>query len=237
MQEIVPANNFPKPETCWLSAPDERSPAFFPVFARISLGVQIALRERVPATYFEELNAYRDIKKAYPMLIYEASRPFRGRVRTELTYDVLNPETLARVIRSAKLSLSELLTRAESRLNAAGWIDIANHYQPKRTQDIIDSVQRLSKSRKCFYCLIRAESVLMNALTELGGLGALKPKEQDRRLATFEKRWSFQLRRLYPGTDFLWLAPFLLDAATQALLSFQSGPSGTPADEQLDSAP
>jgi hypothetical protein len=227
MQAILPGNNFPKPEACWLSAPDERSPAFFQAFARISLALQVALRERIPATYFGDLNAYCDVKKSYPMLIYEASRPFRGRVRTELTYDVLNPETLARVIRSAKLSLGELLTRAESRLQAEGWIDIANHYQAKRVQEIIDSVQRLSKSRKCFYALIRAESVLMNALTELGGLGGLRPKEQDRRLALFEKRWSFQLRRLYPGTDFLWLAPFLLDAATQALLAFQSGPPGT----------
>lgn len=227
MQEIVPGNNFPKPEACWLSAPDERSPAFFPAFARISVAVQAALRERVPAAYFEDLNVYRDVKKAYPMLIYQASRPFRGRVRTELTYDVLNPERLARVIRSAKLGLGELLTGAESRLRAEGCVDVAKHYQARHVQEIIDSVQRLSKSRKCFYALIRAEGVLMNALTELGGLRGLRPKDQARRLASFEKRWSFQLRRLYPGTDFLWLAPFLLDAATQALLAFQTGPPGT----------
>lgn len=222
MPVIVPESDFPKLEACWLLAPSEFSPAFFPAFAKISLAVQATLRERVPWAYFDDLTNYHDLKRAYPMLIYQASRPFRARVRSELTYDVLNSELLARVIRSAKLNLADLLTTAEQRLQDAGSADIAKHYQARRAQDIIDFVQRLSKSRRCFSVLIRAESVLMNALTSLGGLGDLRPKEQARRVASFEKRWTYQLRRLYPGTDYLWLAPALLTAATEALLAFQS---------------
>ena len=67
----------------------------------------------------------------------------------------------------------------------------------------------------------------MNALVELGGLGGCPAKEQARRVASFEKKWNFQLRRLYPGMDFIWLAPALLDAATQALLSCQSSNLGS----------
>ena len=156
------------------------------------------------------------------MLIYQASRPFRARVRTDLTYDVLNPGTMARLIRTAKPVLADLLAPAEGRLREAGWDEVADQYRAKRAPAIIEDVQRLSKSRRCLFVLVRAESVLINALIELGGLGNCKPREQARRIALFEKRWSFQLRRLYPGTDFQWLAPALMDTATRALQEFQN---------------
>jgi hypothetical protein len=212
---------FPKPDSCWLDAPGERNPDFLPAFARISAALQSALRERVPAAYFENLDALRNIQRAYPMLIYQASRPFRARIRTDLTYDVLNPGTMARLIRSAKAILPDLLANVETRLCQAGWDEVAELYRARRASAIIDDVQRLSKSRKCLFILIRAESVLINALIELGGLGNFKPREQARRTALFEKRWSYQLKRLYPGTDFLWLAPSLMSSATEALRSFQ----------------
>jgi hypothetical protein len=230
MRSEDPADNFPQPGEAWLRAPDERSPDFFPAFARIS----VALRDRVPAAYFEKLENYRETKKAYPMLIYRSSRPFRARMRTELNYDVLNPAALARVFRSARQCLPELLTRTENLLSEAGCYDLTRYYQAKRTVEIIDSVQRLSKSRRCLYVLIRSESVLVNALIELGGLGALTARNQIKRTAAFKKRWSFQLRRLYPGTDFLSLAPALLESATQALVEFLNRPAASGDDSVPD---
>ncbi len=232
MHPNLPGSNFPPLGESWLLAPGERSAGFFPAFARISVALQRALRQRVPAAYFENLENFRDTKKAYPMLVYRASRPFRARMRTDLTYDVLNPATLARVFRSAKQCLPELLPEIEIRLRAAGWDDIARPYQPKRSADIVDSVQRLSKSRRCLYVLIRCESMLMNALIDLAGLGTLRPKHQLQRTAAFEKRWSFELRRIYPGIDCLSLAPALLDAATEALIGHLSPPAG-PQDEPV----
>ncbi len=217
MQAIIPGVNFPKPGSCWLSAPGERDPAFFPSFARISLAIQAVLRERVPASYFQPLDSFRDVKRAYPMLVYQAARPFRGRLRSELTYDVLNPQTLDTLLRGAKPGLLELLGQTEARLSRAGWRELADQYHPKRVAQILETVHKLSKSRKCLHLLVRSESVLLDALVELGGLGKLAGKQQFRRVAGFEKKWAFQLRRLYPGTDFLWLAPVLLDAATGAL--------------------
>jgi hypothetical protein len=218
MQAIIPGVNFPKPGACWLSAPDERNPSFFPAYARISLAIQAVLRERVPSSYFQTLDGFRDPKRAYPMLVYQAARPFRGRLRSELTYDVLNPLTLATLLRGARPGLLELLRQTESRLSRANWSELADQYHPKRAAHVLEMVQKLSKSRKCLYLLIRSESVLLDALVELGGLGKLTAKQQLRRLAEFEKKWAFQLRRLYPGTDFLWLAPILLDAAGAALV-------------------
>jgi len=224
MQSNDSGNTFPLLGAGWLLAPVERSPDFLPAYARISVALQQNLRALVPAAYFAGLENFRDTKKAYPMLLYQASSPFRARLRTELTYDVLNPATLARVFRSAKQTLPELLAVTEQRLADAGLGAIANDYQPRRAPGIVDSVQRLSKSRRCLYVLIRSESVLMNALIDLAGLGALRPREQLKRKALFEKRWTFELRRIYPGMDCLNLAAPLLQAATEALAGFLSLP-------------
>ena len=238
--ERIPADHrtlsevgFPQLGASWMDAPDERTPAFFPVFGEVSLAVQSALREYVPNTYFSDLAVFSNTKTAYPMLVYQASLPFRGKLRTDLTYDVLNPQSFAVLFRGVKVTLPELLDRLEARLQAAGSAELALKYARKQAPEIVQSVQRLNKSRKCLYILIRSEALLVNALTELGGLGGCTAKEQARRMAAFEKRWNFQLRRLYPGVDFTWLAPALLDCATEALASCQIPEPGLPLQRKL----
>lgn len=230
----------PQLDASWLQAPDERSPAFFPVFARVSAAVQKTLRERVPVHYFSSLENFLNTKTAYPMLIYQASQPFHGKMRTELTYDVLNPKTLAALFRTVKVGLPELLVGVEQRLRGVNLDSLASKYAPKRAPEIVESVQRLNKSRKCLYILIRAEALLVNALLELGGLASLDDKAQARKIASFDKKWNFQLRRLYPGTDFTWLAPELLSVATEALLysppadTETTSSAGPPTSDGLD---
>ena len=217
MPETYPEVSFPKPGPGWLAAPDERTPSFFPAFARVSIAIQTLLRERVPSHYFADPRAFRNVKTAYPMLVYRASRPFRGKMRTELTYDILHPKTVATFFRTVRPALGEVLESVKARLQAEGFTELAARYEPTRANSILESVQRLSKSRKCLYVLIRAESVLVTTLIDLAGLGNLPVKQQARRMASFEKKWRYQLRRMYPGTDFTWLAPELLEVATQAL--------------------
>jgi hypothetical protein len=217
MQEILSRLDFPKPDARWLAAPGERSPAFFPAFARISEAIQMVLRQRIPSHYFQDLQSFRNVKTAYPMLVYQSSRPFRGKMRSELTYDVLNPKTLAAFFRTVRPAFPGTLESVKARLQFEGLHRLAAQYEPTRANSILQSVQNWSKSRKCLYVLIRAESVLVNTLLELAGLGSLPPRQQARRIASFEKKWRFQLRRMYPGTNFTWLATDLLEAATLAL--------------------
>ena len=236
MQAIIPGVICPEPDARWRALPAERSAAFLPTFARISVALQSTLRERVPAICFPNLESFRDWKSAYPMLVYQASRPFRGRVRTELTYDVLNPRLMSILFRRAKGNLAPLLERVESKLRAGGCADIAAHYSSKRAQEIIQSVHRLSASRRCLYRLVRSESALVDALVGLSGLGTLSAREQAKRLVAFRKKWRFQLRRLYPGLDFSALAPALLEAVTQALLSVGDSRRGAESDVSLIAA-
>jgi hypothetical protein len=220
-QPVLPdfdtAASFPKPGPGWLAAPDERTPGFFPAFARVSIAIQTLLRERVPSHYFVDARAFGNVKTAYPMLVFRASQPFRGKMRTELTYDVLHPKTLATFFRTVRPAFAEVLEAVKARLAAEGLAEQAALYEPARANSILESVQRLSKSRKCLYVLIRAESGLVTTLIDLAGLGNLPIKQQARRMASFEKKWRYQLRRMYPCTDFTWLATELLEVATQAL--------------------
>jgi len=233
MQAIIPGVVCPEPDACWLSLPAERSAAFLPTFARISVALQAALRAHVPAVYFHNLERFRDWKSAYPMLVYQASRPFRGRVRTELTYDVLNPRLMAILFRRAKNNMIPLLERVEAGLRQGGFEELAGYYSLKRTPGIIETVQRLSASRRCLYRLVRSESALVDALVDLSGLGNVPVKEQAKRRAAFRKKWQFQLRRLYAGVDFSAIAPALLESATKALLSFNDSNSGVDSDVNL----
>jgi hypothetical protein len=230
MQPIIPSVVCPEPDPSWLLLPAERSAAFLPTFARISVALQGALREQVPAVYFKSPERYRDWKSAYPMLVYQASRPFRGRVRTELTYDVLSPRLMSILFRRAKGNLTPLLERVEAELQAAGWSEIARHYSPRRAPEIIKSVQRLSASRRCLYRLVRSEGALVDALVPLSGLEAVSVKDQARRLAAFRKKWQFQTRRLYPGSDFSALAPVLLEVVQQAVRASSDSRFGTDSD-------
>jgi hypothetical protein len=186
---------------------------------RISLTLQAALREHVPDIYFADAGRYENVKAAYPMLVYQASRPFRGKVRTELTYDVLNPRSLAALFRRAKAGLVPLLERVEGQLRLQEQPDLADKYLSKRAGDIIQSVQRLSVSRRLLYLLVRGEGALLDALIELSGFGNYSPSEQVKRWAALGRRWNYQLRHLYPGRDFTSLAPLLLGAVSKVIES------------------
>jgi hypothetical protein len=201
----------------------------------MSVAIQSVLREQVPVKYFENLRKYRDLKIAGPMLVYQASPPFRGKKRAELTYDVLNPALIAMLFRRAKPNLVELLAQAEGKLRAEGLLELADQYAPRRTATILDCVQKLSRSRRHLYVLIRGESILVDALVQLSGLGELSRKAQTKKWASFEKRWMFHLRRLYRGCDFSYLAPILLDAAEKALRG--ADPLFSEADEGVGCGP
>ena len=225
MQAIIPGIERPEIDASWLTLPSERSAAFLPTFTRISVALQSALREHVPAIYFKNPERFRDWKSAYPMLVYQASRPFRGRVRTELTYDVLNPRLMTVLFRRAKATLIPVLENVEAALRAEGLGEVADFYLPRHSLEILKTVQRLSASRRCLYRLVRNEAALVDALVNLSGVGKLSPKAQLKKLAAFRKKWQFQLRTLYPGGDFSPVSSELLEAAAQALRSFQDSRS------------
>ncbi|HYL75496.1 MAG TPA: hypothetical protein VEU96_14890 [Bryobacteraceae bacterium] len=227
--------DFPTLDPSWLRAPSEDTPGFADAFIIVSAALQTALRKHLPAAYLENLEHFRDVQTAYAVLVYQASRVYRGTMRTDLTRDVMNPQTMALLVRMSKRNLIRGLGGVEARLRDAGLGELAEQYSRKRLRYIMKAVQRLRRSRRCLGILVRGESVLLNALAELGGLGELSARGQVKKVARLKKKWTGQLRHLYPEGDFRNFATILLDAATQALQKYlETAPSpnssGDPAD-------
>jgi hypothetical protein len=210
-----------KPDARWLSAPGECDVDFLPAFSGISKAVQIALREFLPLAYFDSVDEFQDQPKANAVLLFQATPPFHPRVRTDLTYDVLSPIVLETLARRSRPALTQLLTEVEAKLRVAHLLELSVQYAPRRAVLILASVQRLARSRRCLLGLIRGEAALVDALVRLAGAGELSHRKQTARMASFSKKWNFQLRRMCSGRDFSFLGPSILEAATQALASFQ----------------
>lgn len=212
-----------KPDACWFSAPGERDRDFLPAFGAVSKAVQIVLRECLPTAYFQSMDEFQDREKANAVLLFQATPPFHAKVRTDLTYDVLDPKMLELLARKSKLRLTHLLASVERKLRVADLVELAPAYAPNQAVVILASVQRLARSRRCLLGLIRGEGVLVDALVRLGWAGDLSPRKQRTRMASFRKKWNYQLRRMCNRRDFRSLGPSILEAATQALASFQQG--------------
>lgn len=221
MKAAIPDVPLPEPDPCWLLAPPEGTAAFLPAFARISVAIQAVLRERIPRRHFATAEAFRDLKTAYPLLVYQASRPFRARQGIELTYDVLDPEMLPALLRKARPNLIVLLREVSARLRAAGQTQLAAKYMAGNAQPILDTVEKMNKSRKWLFLLLRGETMLLDALVEFSARQSPAEDVQRRNFARLHKRWGYQLRHMYPREDYSGLSVLLFDAATQALREFR----------------
>ncbi|HEV2688280.1 MAG TPA: hypothetical protein VGV35_06990 [Bryobacteraceae bacterium] len=221
MSTLLPKGvDFPKLDPCWLQAPPEGTPEFAMAFVPISMALQAALRKHLPTAYLESLERFRDVETTYSILVYQSSRVYRGKMRTDLTRDVMNPTIMARLVRMSRGKLIQKLVQVEARLRGEGLDQLALQYSRRRLKYIMKSVQRLRRSRRCLGVLVRGEGAMVDALVQLAGLGRRPILEQKQRVAQVKKKWISELRRMYPKKIFQDFAPLLLDAATQALRAY-----------------
>lgn len=225
----------------WLRLPDESSLEFFEVMAQVSARIQQTLRIWVPLVYFSAPELYDDVEAAAPMLVYQASRPFPGRPKTEFTYDVLNPASRKAAIRSAGGSLPATLARTRALLAAIGRRGTATRYTSSRGRAMLAEVRR-QPARLC--ALLAGESHLVEEFIQLAGAGRalgrrvaadadLRPMEIARPAANLARRLHHWLRRLHGRSDFTALGPLLVVEATAALANALGMPAGRRAELRL----
>ncbi len=191
----------------WTGAPHERQPRIFSTWQAVSLALQKALRRWIPEIYFRDPARYEDRDAAFPLLVYAASRPCRGRPRTEFTYDVVDEEVLPRALHQIGASLQSVLGTVERHLYECGRPELARRYAPRWHQDVLRAVQRKPRP---LLGLLGDEAAVVNAVIDLGsgrGMQAVKPFARSARMA---------LRTMY-GEDLRPLALRLLEEATRTL--------------------
>jgi len=215
----------PVPElpAIWNLAPDENHPDFLPTFRAISLAVQTCLRQRVPPIFLAKPAVFRVPCRVYPMLMYAASRPFRPKRCTDLTYDPMDNTWLDHFIAGAKRRLSPRLREVYDRLERKPSGALSRPYGPRRVAKAIRAVRKYRTSQMLLAGLVAGESALVGDLVHLAGLAGLPPRERQKRVARFFVNFRKHLRRSCNGCDLTPLVPVLLDAATQALAQTLKG--------------
>jgi len=205
----------------WFEAPRQRSPEYYEAFGRVSQAIQQALRAWLPYLFFSELDRYGDAEAAYPMLAYQASRPFSRKSSPEFTYDVMNPESVQRALRSASTPLAELIQCASALLAETGREELARRYRKLDPRTVLESVKRAPKA---FQSLLAAEASFVGEVIKLA-LEARslreEPAEAPRRLhrlvSQFAEALHQRLRRIYRGLAPVALGSLVLIEANRAL--------------------
>jgi len=194
----------------WIGAPHERQTAYFRTWQAVSLAAQKGLRRWIPEMYFLDPARYEDRDAAVPLLVYAASRPCRGRARSEFTYDMADEEVLPRALHQIGASLQSVLETVERGLYDCGRPALARRYAPRWHHDVLRAALRKPKR---LLGLLGDEAAVVNALVGLGS------GRQMRAVKPFSRSVSMALRSMY-GEDLRPLAFRLLEEATLTLERF-----------------
>jgi hypothetical protein len=153
----------------WRDGPGERDAEYFPRWQRVSLALQRWLRDRIAEEYFRDAARLEDRADCYPMIVYQACRPFFGRPRTEFTYDLRDfpwcEDTLSASWKLTGRGLQRVMAGIECRLRALGREQLARRYSPVWFEDVLVAVQRRPK---LYADLLAREAAIINAVIDLG---------------------------------------------------------------------
>ena len=191
----------------WTGAPHEGHPEYFRTWQAVSMALQSALRRWIPEIYFRDPARFEERDAAFPLLVYAASRPCRGRPRTEFTYDVADAEVLPQALYQIGASLQGVLEIVERTLYDGGRPALARRYAPRWHQDMLRAVVRKPRP---LLSLLGDEAAVVNALVDLGSGRTMQADKP------FARSASLALRTMY-GEDLRPLALRLLDEATRTL--------------------
>lgn len=90
-------------------APPERSKLYDRVYKRISLAVQAAIRQTVPAAHLEDIAQLEDRQHTLSLLAWSSAEPANGRHVDELGVDILNARSLERALQGLHTRFAERL--------------------------------------------------------------------------------------------------------------------------------
>jgi len=211
----------------WLRAPRESDPEYFDVYSAVSTGVQRALRVWLPYVYFSDVRRYENLGSAWPLMVYQSTRPFPGRAPCDFTYDIMDIGKMRLARQSVSRALAVEMQRVAQVLFAAGRRRASSFYRDTPPAIVLQSVECQPVN---FNALVSADTTFVHALIDLGRKGResrdLMANDPDRAVRTlsqfatdFTKTFHRRLKRLYGGNEFAAFGALLLAEATRALAS------------------
>jgi hypothetical protein len=204
-------------EACraWKTAPPEKSAEYFPAHARVSMAVQNALRRWVPFLWFADPERLERALASHAVLAYRAGSIYRGKRRTDFTYDTMSTEWFRPFFRPARRPLAAVLKVVREQLLADGKLTLAKRYYPAHRCQILT---RLRKQRRLMHDLVSGEGAIVGDILKFGlSLREVDGPAASKAATVCMRRLRVHLRSMLPGADFGPLAPWLLFEATNAL--------------------
>ena len=196
----------------WRQAPKERTPSYFPTYSAVSRAMQAAMRGWVREWFQANPDILMRPQTAYPILVYQCTRPFAGKKTNIFTYDILETETLDKAFSSAAKALSrELKTLDTKRFN---WFT-REHYFAYRNNEVVKHVK---KNRRAIYKMLTVDTVLMDSVLNFAVVD-IPTVGLDAAVKMLRRAFEIQLRRFSTEIDMTVRVDELLKVATDALLA------------------
>jgi hypothetical protein len=202
---------------CWYRAPRDKQAIYYDQMSRVSQAIHTTLRHWVAYLYLQDFSLLEDHHASHAVLAFSELRPFRGKVRSEFSYDVMNPDPLQKALRMVTRPLTERFVEIRRRLDDEGRQLVMPHYTVRRALHVSRALQRLPKE---FGGLIQAEQQIIGGFLDLANRAATlraHPESVFPIGTSLMEQMQVRLRRICSHPSFPALAPLVLIEATQAL--------------------
>jgi hypothetical protein len=201
--------------TAWARVPSEKRPAYRRVFAAVSTEIQALLRRKIPAMLLSREESLFDPDFVMPLLVYQLSKPFESRTRTEYNYDFLDEDTLRGVAWAVRGEFRRALypvywkaLEISSRLASA--------YSPDR---IACKLRRVGTEAKLLSSLLAIDYAIVEHAIRFAAFREEIVSVRTARLAAhrYVGGIATELRRGYAGVDLSSITPQVVACANHAL--------------------
>lgn len=209
----------------WRTTPAEESTAFPRTFVPVSHAVQRTLRNWLPLLALQSAAHYADVKLGPSVLTYGLTRAYHGRCKSQLSYDLMETDSMRSAYWSANRALPLALSKVHTLLKTSGFGTEAQYYAPTRLQNFLDLVK---KDRRLFPSLLRLDALITDDLIAYAenarSVHQISSGDPQKALLLavregqeFGKRFRRRVNALLPHAELAGLSTLLLLEATAVL--------------------
>jgi hypothetical protein len=222
--------------SAWLRTPEETRKSYHPIHSKVSVAVQRVLRRWIAFDWFDDLRLFEDTLTSHAVLAYSAMTPYVRRIRSEFTYDTMDPDWMESIFVHSRAALRTVLRATRRELLNLGYKRLASEYFPAYAKYIME---RAKKQRRCLHQLVETENGIVNRLLRMGVelRGERSARCASATAAECASNINTRLRRLLNVRDCTALGAIVMFEATNALHEALGGGRALRAEVTIEEAP